>query len=59
MENISLLLQIIVAVSVYYVWIFRYHNVLAEFKQFGYSDVFRNFVGAAKMSISALLLLGL
>lgn len=59
MENISLLLQIIVAVSVYYVWIFRYNNVLAEFKQFGYSDVFRNFVGAAKMSISALLLLGL
>lgn len=59
MENISLLFQLVVAFSVYYVWIFRFHNVIAEFKQFGYSDVFRNFVGAAKMSISALLILGL
>ncbi len=59
MEHISLLFQIIVAVSVYVVWIFRFHNVVAEFKQFGYSEVFRNFVGAAKMSISALLILGL
>ena len=59
MNHISLLFQIIVSVSVYYVWIFRYHNVVAEFKQFGYSDVFRNFVGAAKMSISALLIMGL
>ena len=59
MENISLTLQIIVALSVYYVWIFRYHNVIAEFKQFGYSDIFRNFVGASKMSISALLITGI
>lgn len=59
MENISLFFQIVVAVSVYFVWIFRFHNVITEFKQFGYSDVFRNFVGAAKLSISALLILGL
>jgi tellurite resistance protein TehA-like permease len=59
MENISLIFQIIVAISVYYVWIFRFHNVISEFKQFGYSDVFRNFVGAAKISISALLIMGL
>lgn len=59
MDNISLLFQIIVAVSVFYVWIFRYHNVVAEFKQFGYSDVFRNFVGASKISLSALLIMGL
>ena len=59
MENISLIFQIIVEISVYYVWIFRFHNVISEFKQFGYSDVFRNFVGAAKISISALLIMGL
>ena len=59
MESISLIFQVVVAISVYYVWIFRFHNVIAEFKQFGYSDVFRNFVGAAKMSISALLIMGL
>lgn len=59
MEKISLLFQVVVALSVYFVWIFRYHNVITEFKQFGYSDVFRNFVGAAKISISALLIMGL
>jgi hypothetical protein len=33
--------------------------VIKEFNQFGYSDNFRNFVGAAKISISALLILGI
>jgi hypothetical protein len=32
--------------------------VLSEFSQFGYSDLFRNFVGAAKISLSALLIMG-
>ena len=59
MEHISLLFQIVVAVSVLIVWIFRYHNVITEFQQFGYSDVFRNFVGASKIAISTLLLTGI
>lgn len=58
MENFITLAQIIVAVSVYYVWIFRYFNVIKEFNQFGLSDVIRNFVGASKISLSALLLTG-
>ena len=59
MEQISLIFQIALAISVYYVWIFRYHNVLSEFSQFGYSDLFRNFVGAAKISLSSLLIMGI
>ena len=59
MEHISLIFQVIVAVSVFIVWVFRYHNVIAEFKQFGYSDLFRNFVGASKIAISTLLLTGI
>ena len=59
MEHISLLSQVVVAVSVLIVWVFRYHNVIVEFKQFGYSDVFRNFVGASKIAISTLLLTGI
>ena len=59
MEHISLLFQTVVAVSVLIVWIFRYHNVISEFQQFGYSDVFRNFVGASKIAISTLLLTGI
>jgi hypothetical protein len=59
MANLILLAQIIVAASVYFVWIFRYFNVIKEFHQFGLSDVTRNFVGAAKMSMSALLIVGI
>ena len=59
MEHISLLSQVVVAVSVLIAWVFRYHNVIVEFKQFGYSDVFRNFVGASKIAISTLLLTGI
>ncbi len=59
MEHISLFFQVVVAVSVLIVWVFRYHNVIAEFKQFGHSDVFRNFVGASKIAISTLLLTGI
>lgn len=59
MVNYLLTAQIIVAASVYFVWIFRFFNVVKEFKQFGLSDVTRNFVGAAKMSMSALLIVGI
>lgn len=59
MEKISLAFQLTVAVSVLYVWIFRYENIVIEFKHYGYSDLLRNFVGAAKISTSTLLIMGL
>ena len=59
MENISLACQIIVAVSVLYIWTFRYDNIVVEFKHYGYPDLLRNFVGVAKTSTSTLLILGL
>jgi hypothetical protein len=52
------LAQVVVAISVYFVWIFRFHNVVKEFEEFGLSDVVRNFVGASKISIAALLIVG-
>lgn len=58
MEQISLISQLIVAVSVLYIWVFRYDNIVVEFKHYGYSDLVRNFVGASKISISALLIMG-
>ena len=42
MEDFIKLAQFAVAFSVYYVWIFRFHNVLKEFKSFGLSDLTRN-----------------
>ena len=59
MENIALACQVIVAVSVLYIWTFRYNNIVVEFKHYGYSDLLRNVVGSSKISISAILLLSL
>tara|TARA_B100001027_G_scaffold216207_1_gene191895 strand:+ start:1001 stop:1387 length:387 start_codon:yes stop_codon:yes gene_type:complete len=59
MENVSILFQLIVSISVFIVWIFRYDNIVVEFKDYGYSDLLRNFVGVAKTSTSTLLILGL
>lgn len=59
MTNYLFLPQIIVAISVFYVWIFRYDVIVKEFKQFGLSDLTRTFVGAAKISIATLLLVGI
>ena len=59
MENISIAFQLIVAISVLIVWIFRYDNIVVEFKHYGYSDLLRNFVGVSKTSTSTLLILGI
>jgi len=59
MENVINLSQLIVAVSVGYVWIFRFDNVVNEFKQFGLSDLTRNLVGATKISLATLLVMGI
>ena len=59
MENLQFILQSAVAISVLYVWVFRYHNVLKEFEQFGLGDTTRNLVGAAKISLATLLVVGI
>mgnify|MGYP006141045655 FL=1 len=59
MENLLNLTQIIIAISVVYVWTFRFHNVLKEFEQFGLSDLTRNIVGATKISLATLLIVGI
>lgn len=53
------LVKIVLALSVAYVWIFRYHNVVREFIQFGLSDITRNFVGASKIALATLLIAGI
>jgi len=59
MENLVQLAQMTVAISVAYVWIFRFHNVLKEFTQFGLSDLTRNLIGATKISLATLLIVGI
>jgi hypothetical protein len=59
METLQLVLQSAVAISVLYVWVFRYHNVLKEFEQFGLGDNTRNLVGATKIALATLLVVGI
>jgi hypothetical protein len=58
MEIIAVIAQLIVALSVLYVWVFRFENIIQEFKQYDLSDLVRNMVGASKISLSALLIAG-
>lgn len=51
--------QILIAASVAFVWIFRFDNIEKEFKEFGISDLIRSFVGAAKISLATLLVVGI
>ena len=59
METFLPILQITIAISVAFVWVMRLDNVMTEFKQFGLSDLIRNFVGAAKLILATLLVLGI
>jgi len=59
MENLLSLAQLVVALSVAYVWIFRYDNVVKEFKQFGLNELTRNIVGASKIAVATLLVAGI
>lgn len=59
MEKLLILSQLVLGPSVAFVWIFRYDNVVKEFKQFGLSDLTRNFVGAAKIAMATLIIAGI
>ena len=59
MNLLSDILQAILALSVIYVWVFRFDNIVLEFKQYGLSDLTRSFVGASKISLSTLLVAGI
>jgi hypothetical protein len=41
------------------VWVFRFDNIINEFKQYGLPDIIRNTVGAMKISLSTLLIVSI
>ncbi|MFV5687772.1 DoxX family protein [Flavobacterium sp. ZT3R25] len=59
MNIYTIIAQLVIALSVSYVWIFRLDNIIVEFKQYGLSDVTRNFVGASKITLATLLITGI
>lgn len=51
--------QLTVALSVLYVWIFRFDNIVKEFNQYGLSELVRSIVGSSKIALSTLLVAGI
>lgn len=59
METLAIIAQIIIAISIVIVWVFRFDNIVKEFKQYELSDLTRNMVGASKISLATLLVAGI
>lgn len=59
MENLFVIAELFVAISVIIVWVFRYDNIMKEFNQYGLSDLTRTIVGSTKIALATLLLVGI
>jgi hypothetical protein len=59
MNTYTIIAQLVIALSVGYVWIFRFDNIVKEFKQYGLSELTRNMVGASKIVLATLLVTGI
>lgn len=59
MKIYSTIAQLVIALSVGYVWVFRFDNIVKEFKQYGLSDLTRTIVGASKIVLATLLITGI
>lgn len=59
MHDLTILLQALVATSIFFVWVVRYNNIIQEFAQYGLPDWLRDIVGILKLTFALLLLLGI
>ena len=50
-------LKVFVAVSIFFVWVPRYHNIVEEFKTYQYPDWLRDIVGILKLTCAAMLII--
>ena len=59
MTDFAVIAQLIVAGSILIVWVFRFENIVKEFKQYGLSDLTRTLVGSTKIALATLLVAGI
>lgn len=59
MTTLSIIAQLLIALSIWIIWVFRFHNVEREFKSYGLSDLTRNIIGSSKIALSTLLVAGI
>jgi hypothetical protein len=56
--TLALAAQLIIAISIVIVWVFRFDNIVKEFAQYGLSTLIRSIVGASKLVLATLLVVG-
>jgi hypothetical protein len=59
MDHLAMIAQLIVALSIVIVWVFRFDNIVIEFKQYGLSVLTRTMVGSTKIALATLLVAGI
>lgn len=58
LATLTLLSQLVIALSIVIVWVFRFDNIVLEFKQYGLSTLTRSLVGFSKIVLATLLVVG-
>jgi len=59
MEILMVTAQLILAVSILVVWVFRFENIVLEFQYFGLSVLTRSVIGTTKIVLATLLVVGI
>ena len=59
MHTVAICAQVVIALSIAFVWIVHLPNIVKEFHEYGLSDLIRNSVGAAKICLATLLITGI
>jgi len=57
--TLSLLAQLVIAISILVVWVFRFDNIVEEFNQYELSVLTRSVVGSTKLVLATLLVVGI
>jgi len=52
------IIKVVIAVSIFFVWIVRYPHIINEFEEYGFSHWFRDIMGIIKCIAATMLLIG-
>jgi hypothetical protein len=58
MNTMLLAIKILVATSIFFVWVVRYKNIVKEFEEYGIPTWLRDLTGILKLTFAAMLLFG-
>ncbi len=58
MDTMLLTIKILVATSIFFVWVVRYKNIVKEFEEYGIPVWLRDLTGILKLTFGAMLLIG-